>query len=178
MCLAEFNVGMLLRRLEFAICPCSRTTRSRTLRPRRRIRKLRRAGRRRNPRARTWQADRALVAGRSQDWRIGQQGTLTYVWGEQGSGPARLPIQLGLRLRRRLPGARHRCRARAALYRQAGHDAAPGRDQPGRDARCPGCRHHRRRRMAQAGRLILPSNINTLTLPAYAPELNAQLKIL
>ena len=67
----------------------------------RRIKKVSRVGRRRDPRARARQADRVVVARRTLRWlstcfaggtfassaRIGQQGSLTYIWADKGSRP-------------------------------------------------------------------------------------------
>ena len=89
---------------------CARVTRRRIARPRRRIKKLCRSGRRRHSARGLRQADRTLVAGRSA-YRPARQPDLHLGGtGHPAGGAARSTLRLGLHLRRGLSGAR--CRRR------------------------------------------------------------------
>ena len=105
--------------------------------PWKRIKKLRRSGRRRHPEARHRQADRTLVAGRGEgrtaghpDPRLGDQ--------RQSPPPAQGPaLRMGLYLRRGLPGPRYR-RSTGAADRQRRYDvSAPRRNRFPGQARMP-----------------------------------------
>ncbi len=83
----------------------------------------------------------------SDEARVGQQGTLTYLrLGQSRLAPTRLagsPVYLGLLVRCGLSGPRHRCRGDYARGQCRGDERASGRDQPMRfcrSHRCPGAR--------------------------------------
>ncbi len=81
--LHERSVGKLLKKLNFSTCwgvPC---TRKATLRHRRLLKKLRRAGARRNPAG----ACRPVEIWFQDEARVGQQGTLTRIWAKRGPRP-------------------------------------------------------------------------------------------
>jgi transposase len=80
--------------------------------------------------------------------RVGQQGTLTRIWAKRGTRPRaqRLPLQMGLHLRRRLSGAPRDGRSRPAARQRRDAVAASGRNrQAGRPRRTRRSRPRRRR---------------------------------
>ena len=116
-------------------CRCARATPRPTRPPRRRIKKPCRSGRSQHPARSPRQADRALAARRS-PCRPARQPDLHL--GRAGQPPDRATrpsLRLGVHLRRRLPGARHRRRAAAAVCRRGCDEPAPGHDQRARRAR-------------------------------------------
>ena len=82
--LAERSVGSLLRRLGFRRLSVRPHHPHKDIAAQEAFKKTCRSGCRLRSAARTRQADRDLVAGRS---HVGQQGTLTRVWAERGSRP-------------------------------------------------------------------------------------------
>ena len=157
----------------------------------RRIKKVSRVGRRRDPRARARRTDRVVVARRTLRWlstcfaggtfassaRIGQQGSLTYIWADKGSRP-RAPRDQRYDWAY-LFGAV--CPARgvgAALVLPFVNTAAMNlhlaeisrQVTPGAHAviTLDGAGWHQ-----TGGKLTVPDNISLLPLPPYSPELNA-----
>jgi transposase len=126
--LHERSVGKPLARLNFS--PVS--ARPRRMLPRRR---------------------RISNSGGRDEARVGQQGSLTYVWAENGSpshaaGPT---VQMDLHLGRRLSRTRCRCGADPAARQHPCDEPTPRGDQHAGHAWCA-CRSHPRRRwLASAG---------------------------
>jgi hypothetical protein len=93
--------------------------------------------------------------------RIGQQGSLTYVyvWAERGTGHVRRAISAiagPISSARSVPRARarHRRGVGAGARQHACHEPAPGRDRHADRARCARRADRRWRRLAQARRQI------------------------
>jgi transposase len=109
---------------------------------------------------------------------IGQHGTLTYVWGEQGTRPPAprdcrydWAYIFGVVCPARGTGAAlvmpHADKPAMTLHlAEISQAVAPGAHAV---VLMDGAGWHK-----PGGRLVLPSNVSTLTLPAYAPELNPQ----
>jgi len=108
--------------------------------------------------------------------RVGQQGTLTYVWAETGSGP-RAPKHLRYEWAYLFGAVCAEGGVSAALVLAYAHASAMTRHlaeisrhvAPGAHAVlvCDGAGWHK-----TGGRLRVPGNITLLHLPPYSPELN------
>ena len=108
--------------------------------------------------------------------RVGQQGSLEYIWAPVGSRPRMVRDNrhdLAVPVWRDLPSAPGRRRHYHAGRQHRSDERAPGGDRhPGRTRRACGPGADQAGWHQKGKQLRLPDNISLLPLPPYSPELN------